>query len=58
MTGDNTTQFYRFHNSAEAEAFLEALKHKGMVIRRATVSPDLDGEEESVILAVEATSPD
>ena len=58
MTGDNTTQFYRFHSSVEAEAFLEALKHKGMKVRRATLSPDPDGEGGSVILAVAATSPD
>lgn len=52
MTGDSTTRFYRFAAAAEAEAFLEALKAKGLPVRAATLSPDPDGG--GVLLAVEA----
>ncbi len=56
MTGDNTTRFYRFGAPAEAEAYLEAMKAKGLQVRSATLSPDPDGG--GVLLAVEAAAPD
>lgn len=55
MTGDHTTQFYAFQNEQEAQAFLEAMKVKGLDVQQATISQHPDGE--GVLLAVQGRFP-